>query len=147
VSWYGPAARRAVDGEALGAVAGGDVGVQLAARRQGAAAVEGVAAAGVADVEVDVVGVGLPVEDEAGRRPGRQRELAGGEGGDDGRAGGGRGRGVDRAEDRRVVAEDAEAAAVAVAAVRLIEAGDDGGEGVGRIGRRGPGRRRAGGAR
>ena len=62
------------DGEALGAVAGGDVGVELAAARELLARVVRVTAAGVPDVEVDVVGVGLPVQDE----PKRRRRLEGG---------------------------------------------------------------------
>jgi hypothetical protein len=63
----GPLALRLANGEALGAVAGGDVGVELSARREGALREERVAALRVGDVEVDVVGVGLPVEDEAQR--------------------------------------------------------------------------------
>jgi sugar phosphate isomerase/epimerase len=46
--------RRAVDREALGSEAGGDVGVELAARRQQRALVGCVTAARVADVEIDV---------------------------------------------------------------------------------------------
>jgi len=47
------------DGEALGAVASGDVGVEVATAREVLARVEGVPAMVVEDVEVHVVGVGL----------------------------------------------------------------------------------------
>src|SRR5207249_4596885 len=59
---------RAADGEALGAVAGGHVRVERAAARELGVAVVGVVAAVVVDVEIDVVRVGLPVEDESDRR-------------------------------------------------------------------------------
>jgi hypothetical protein len=58
---------RALDREALGTIAGGHVLVELATRGQLLVREEGVAALAVADVEVHVVRVGLPVEDEADR--------------------------------------------------------------------------------
>src|SRR5690606_7036855 len=56
----GARARFPRDGETLGAVASGDVGVQLAAGAETTIAVVGMAAAPIVDVEVDIVGVGLP---------------------------------------------------------------------------------------
>src|SRR6185312_8006531 len=70
---------RTADREALGAVAGRDVGVELAAGIQARLTVEGVPAARVVNVEVDVVGVGLPVEDEADRGPGLRRAAGAGQ--------------------------------------------------------------------
>jgi hypothetical protein len=63
------------DREALRTVAGGDVGVEPAARRQLLLAVVGVVLLAVVDVEVDVVGVCLPGEHEAQRPPRVERNA------------------------------------------------------------------------
>jgi hypothetical protein len=52
----------ALDREALGPVAGGDVCVQLAARLELGVAEEGVVSERIPDVEIDVVGIGFPVQ-------------------------------------------------------------------------------------
>src|SRR6185312_15315509 len=67
--------RRLPHREALGAIARGHVGEQLAAGWQGFRVVEGMPAGVVPDVEIDVVGVGFPGEGEAQRRLGFKVRL------------------------------------------------------------------------
>jgi hypothetical protein len=126
----GPGAGAAGDGEALGAEAGGDVGVELAARAQLAVRVEGVVAVPVVDVEVDVVGVGLPRQDEAQRRAGGADAAGGGQALLDGGALAGLAGDPGGGDQAEVLAQDALAAGEAAAGVALGEADLEGGKGV-----------------
>ena len=90
------------------------------------------AAARVLDVEVDVVRVGLPVQDEARRRLRRELEAALGElASRSSRASCRLGRGIRRADHAGVLGEHALATGEAVAGILLIDAGEDRGERVG----------------